>query len=74
MNIENLDRLRSVSEHSSVQLNSLQSYAQEIRDDSRNSSALVAHTHSDTKSMKALTTVATGLLPASLVAVRLFLL
>ncbi|KAH7080741.1 hypothetical protein FB567DRAFT_531627 [Paraphoma chrysanthemicola] len=66
--VQNVNRLQSVTEMSSRQLDSLNSLIKDIRDESRNSSTLVAHTHSDTKSMKALTTVATALLPASLIA------
>ncbi|OAL55030.1 hypothetical protein IQ07DRAFT_628704 [Pyrenochaeta sp. DS3sAY3a] len=64
----NVDRLQFATEESSRHLNNLKSLTQDIRDEHRNSSALAANTHSDTKSMKALTTVATALLPASLIA------
>ncbi|KAI8932995.1 hypothetical protein NX059_009647 [Plenodomus lindquistii] len=65
----NLQQLRRSIETSEQYLSSLSTLTLQLRDYASSSGILVSRAHHDARSMKALTTVATALLPASLVAV-----
>ncbi|KAF2474370.1 uncharacterized protein BDR25DRAFT_340867 [Lindgomyces ingoldianus] len=64
----NIESLRHITEASERHLVSLEDLTLRIRNENRDSATLASHAQKDTKAMKALTTMATTLLPASLIA------
>lgn len=67
--IRSIDKLQCLSEMSEKHFGSLHILTKEIRDQANDSGVLALRTQSDARSMKALSTIATVFLPASLVAV-----
>jgi len=65
----NIESLRSIGEASEKHMAFLNSLTLQIRNENCASATLAVHTHRDAKAMKALTTVATIFLPASIIAV-----
>ncbi|OCK78124.1 hypothetical protein K432DRAFT_444833 [Lepidopterella palustris CBS 459.81] len=64
----NIESLRSIIEASEKHIVFLKDLTLRIHHENCTSATLAVHTHKDTKAMKALTTIATTLLPASLMA------
>ena len=66
----NIESLRSTTEISEKHMVFLKDLTLRIRDENYASATAAVHSYKDAKAMKALTTTATTLLPASLIAVR----